>query len=159
MARGQDAVEPPPGLARFDPVGQYFRWRRHFGPTLDESMQALKALVIFLGVLIVIGMGVLAYGIMMKFDEWRAREDDAAAPTPVVEAASSVAAPAAPEVWAGDVKVAVPAGARVAETVVADGRLILRLSLAGGGQRYLIFDLATGRRIGAIELQPDGGGQ
>ena len=117
-------------------------------------MQALKALVIFLGVLIVIGMGVLAYGILVKFDEWRAREDDEAAPTP-----RAVTAPAATGVWAGDVKVAVPTGARVAETVVADGRLILRLSLADGGQRYLIFDLATGRRIGAIELQPGGGGQ
>lgn len=122
-------------------------------------MQALKALVIFLGVLIVIGMGVLAYGIMVKFDEWRAREDDVAAPTPVVEATSSVTAPAATGVWAGDVKVAVPAGASVAETVVADGRMIVRLSLADGSQRYLIFDLATGTRIGAIELQPGGGGQ
>ena len=43
-------------------------------------MQALKAIVIFLGVLIVIGMGVLAYGLMMKFDEWQAKKDDAPAP-------------------------------------------------------------------------------
>lgn len=150
MARGQDSVEPLSGLGLLDPVAQYFRWRRHFGPTLDESMQALKALVIFLGVLIVIGMGVLAYGIMMKFDEWQAKDDGETAPAP-----RAAAAPAG--VWAGDLKVAVPAGARVAETVVADGRLIVRLSLADDSQRYLIFDLSSGTRVGAIELRPGGG--
>jgi hypothetical protein len=60
------------------------------------------------------------------------------------------------EVWTGDLKVAVPAGARVAETVVADGQMIVRLSLPDDSQRYLIFDLGTGRQIGAIELQPGG---
>ena len=113
-------------------------------------MQALKALVIFLGVLIVIGMGVFAYGIMMKFDEWQAKDDGETAPLP-----QAAAAPAG--VWAGDLKVAVPAGARVAETVVADGRLIGRLSLADDSQRYLIFDLRSGTRVGAIELRPGGG--
>ena len=61
-------------------------------------MQALKAIVIILGVLIVVGMGVLAYGLM-----------------------------------------------------------IVRLSLADDSQRYLIFDLGTGKQLGAIELQTGGG--
>lgn len=114
-------------------------------------MQALKALVIFLGVLIVIGMGILAYGIMLKFGEWQAKKDVETTPAPL-----AVTTPVVAEVWTGDLKVAIPAGARVAETVVADGQLIVRLSLADDSQRYLIFDLGTGRQIGAIELQPSG---
>ena len=117
-------------------------------------MQALKALVIILGVFIVIGMGILAYGIMVKFGEWQAKEDGEAAPAPLIATAPVVTA-----VWTGDLKVAVPAGARVAETVVADGRMIVRLSLADDSQRYLIFDLGTGRQVGAIELRPGGGAQ
>ena len=119
-------------------------------------MQALKALVIFLGVLIVIGMGVLAYGIMVKFDEWQAKKDGEAAPAPLADVAPSVIAPVVAEVWAGDLRVAVPAGARVAETVVADGRMIVRLSLSDDSQRFLVFDLISGRQVGAIELQPGG---
>lgn len=120
-------------------------------------MQALKALVIFLGVLIVIGMGVLAYGIMLKFGEWQAKKDGEA--TSFVEIAPSAPVQVVTEVWTGDLKVAIPAGARVAETVVADGQMIVRLTLADDSQRYLIFDLGTGKQIGAIELQPGGGAQ
>ncbi|MBE9558333.1 MAG: hypothetical protein IMF08_15855 [Proteobacteria bacterium] len=117
-------------------------------------MQALKALVIFLGVLIVIGMGVLAYGIMLKFGEWQAKNDGEA--MSLAEIAPSAPVPVVTEVWTSDLKVVVPAGARVAETVIADGQLIVRLSLSDDSQRYLIFDLGTGKQIGAIELQPGG---
>jgi hypothetical protein len=120
-------------------------------------MQALKAIVIFMGVLIVIGMGVVAYGIMLKFEEWQAKKD--AAPEPPAVTAPAVTTPVVAEVWTGDLNVAIPAGARVAETVVAEGQMIVRLSLADDSQRYLIFDLGTGKQIGAIELQPQGGVQ
>jgi len=120
-------------------------------------MRALKAIVIFLGVLIVIGMGVLAYGITKKFDEWQAKKDDG--PASVVEIAPSGPGPVITEVWTEDAKVRIPAGARVAETVVGEGQMIVRLSLADGAQRFLIFDLGTGKQIGAIELQPEGGVQ
>ncbi len=120
-------------------------------------MQALKAIVIFMGVLIVIGMGVVAYGIMLKFDEWQAKKD--AAPEPPAVTAPAITMPVVAEVWTGDLKVAIPAGARVAETVVAEDQMIVRLSLADGSQRYLVFDLGTGKQIGAIELQPQGAAQ
>ena len=42
------------------------------------------------------------------------------------------------------------------ETVVADGQLVVRLSLSDDSQRYLIFDLGTGKQIGTIALQPGG---
>ena len=78
---------------------------------------------------------------------------------PIFSHAPSGPAPVVTEIWTGDLKVAVPAGARVAETVVADGQMIVRLSLADGRQRYLVFDLGTGKQLGAIELQPGGGVQ
>lgn len=157
MARGQDAVEPLPGLGLLNPVGQYLRWRRHCGPTLDESMKALKAIVIFMGVLIVIGMGVVAYGIMLKFDEWQAKKDAGSEPPAVT--APAVTTPVVAEVWTEKLKVAIPAGAHVAETIVAEGQMIVRLSMADNRQRYLVFDLGTGKQIGTIELQPRGGVQ
>ncbi len=120
-------------------------------------MQALKALVIFMGVLIVIGMGVLAWGIMYKLEEWQARESGDAPAVPVVSAPAPPATPA--DVWPDMPAVAVPAGAQVAETIVAEGRLVIRLALADGGQRYLVFDLATGRQLGAVALQPGGAAQ
>ncbi len=71
----------------------------------------------------------------------------------------AVTTPVVAEVWTEELKVAIPAGARVAETVVAEGQMIVRLSLADDSQRYLVFDLGTGKQIGAIELQPRGGAQ
>lgn len=115
-------------------------------------MKALKALVIFLGVLIVIGMGVLAYGIMLKFDAWQARKDNQPPPATV-----DMGSPTVVEPWAGNTKVAVPAGSSVAETIVGEGQLIVRLSIPNGSQRYMIFDLSTGKQIGSIDLQPTAG--
>jgi hypothetical protein len=114
-------------------------------------MQALKAVVIFLGVLIVIGMGVLAYGIMLKFGEWQARNESEAPPATV-----DMGSPTVSEPWAGNLKVSIPAGAKVVETIVGEGQLIARVSLPDGSQRYMIFDLSTGKQIGSIELQPVG---
>ncbi len=111
-------------------------------------MQALKALVYFLGILIVVMMGVVAYGIVVKFGGVMDGED-----------AARPAAPAGPPVvakaWDENLRVALPAGARVAETVVAGGRMVVRLVLADGSQRYLVFDLESGRQRGVIDLEPE----
>ena len=122
-------------------------------------MQALKAIVIFMGVLIVIGMGVVAYGLMLKFNEWQAKKDAGPSPEPLAVTAPAAGRPVVAEVWTGPLAVAIPAGARVAETVVAEGQMIVRLSLADDSQRYLVFDLGTGKQIGVIELQPEGAAQ
>jgi hypothetical protein len=115
-------------------------------------MKALKAVVIFLGALIVIGMGILAYGIMLKFDTWQARKDSQAPPATV-----DMGSPAVAEPWAGNLQVAVPVGSKVAETIIGEGQLIVRLSVPDGSQRYMIFDLSTGKQIGSIDLQPTAG--
>jgi len=115
-------------------------------------MQALKAVVIFMGVLIVIMMGAVGYGIVVKFGNVVDGGDEAG---PVVP----LGTPVVTEDWGGNLRVAVPAGARVAETVVADGRMVVRLVLPDDSQRYLIFDLGTGRQVGAIDLEPQAGAQ
>lgn len=110
-------------------------------------MQTLKALVIFLGVLIVIGMGIFAYGVAMKFGTVADGNDTA-----------GVVAPVPVKPWER-VRISLPAGARVAETVVADGRMVVRLVLADDGQRYLIFNLEDGAKLGEIDFEPEAGAQ
>ena len=106
-------------------------------------MHALKALVIIMGILIVLGMGLFAWGISTKFGEIADREEAAAPVTP----------------WAAPVDVAIPPGAVVVETRAEDGRLIVTLRFPDAGSRILLFDLETGRRIGTIRLNQSAGAQ
>lgn len=110
-------------------------------------MQALKTLVIFLGVLIVFMMGVLAYGVAVRFGKVMDEEETSVPAAPVIAGS-----------W-DRISVALPAGAQVAETVVADGRMVVRLMLADDSQRYLVFDLDSGRQLGRIDLEPGAVGQ
>ncbi len=105
-------------------------------------MRSLKALVAFMGLLIVVGLGILAYGIYVKFGDMAERE-----------------AAGSGEIWSGDVRVSIPAGGRVEETLVDDGRLVVRVALPGGAQRLIVFDLATGAQIGAINIESGGAAQ
>lgn len=93
-------------------------------------MQGLKALVIFLGVLIVLGLGVLVYGIATK----AGKLGDA---PPTFDEAT----------------VTLPAGASVVEMRPDGDRLYLRLS-APGGERILVLD-RDGNRLGEIKLESD----
>ena len=101
-------------------------------------MQALKALVITLGILILVAFGLLAYGLATKFKS---------APAPAVETAP---------VAFDETTVALPKGASVVETRLGEGRAVLRLSFAGGGEALLVLELATGRRVGLIRLTEGG---
>jgi len=117
-------------------------------------MQALKALVIFMGVVIVIGVavvGVTIYNRMNRLGE--------AAPTSEATVDSQAAAPAAaatdvPLPAFGDMSVPVPEGCRVVEMVPAGDRLLLRLGSGQRCNRILVVDLATGTQLGSIDLVP-----
>ncbi len=98
-------------------------------------MRALKLLVIGLGVLLVAGIGALAAAVV-----WRINHD-----RPV--AALSRATPTLQ-------RIVLPAGAKVVATDVADGRLVARIELPGGGVRVLVVDLASGRPVATIDLAP-----
>ena len=93
-------------------------------------MQGLKALVIFLGVLIVLGLGVVVYGIATKVG----KSDDA--PARFSEAS-----------------VALPAGYEIVEMRPHGERLYLRLE-GPDGPRILVLD-ARGRRVGEIAMEPE----
>ena len=94
-------------------------------------MRALKALVIGMGVLIVVGVVVLVYAIINRVGET-----------------------GVPELMSGQSQIELPAGAQIVETSIGGGRIVVRLSLADGSQRLLLIDADTGGRIGAINLKP-----
>lgn len=96
-------------------------------------MQALKALVIGMGVLLILGIVALVYAI-------------------VTDAGKKVAPLADPGT---PMRVMLPAGSAV-KAIHPDGdRLYLHLETASG-TRVLILDSATGRDLGTIDLVPGG---
>lgn len=105
-------------------------------------MRAIKGLVLFLGVLLLAGLGVLGYGLYSK------------APgkgTPSA-GAGRAAAPSVAEF--GQLAVPVPAGARIEQMVVAGDRVVLRLS-GGGPERIVVLDPGLGKVAGGFVLTPE----
>ncbi len=107
---------------------------------VTKVMRTLKALVIGMGILIVAGTAMIAVMIVRRGADGSAASGNASI-TPA--------------------RIALPAGARVIETALDGDRIALRIALTGGGERVVIIDARTGRRIGAVDLMPgrgDGGG-
>lgn len=107
-----------------------------------QGIKAIKALVAFMGILLVAGLGLLGYGLMNVKNGSKPR-----VPAP----AASTSAPAAEF---GALAVPVPAGSRVEQTLVVGDRLVLRLA-GGGGERLLVLDPAEGRVAGSFVLTPE----
>lgn len=108
-------------------------------------MQAIKALVITMSVLLVAGLALLGYGMYSK-----ARKLSAPAEPPPLAAA----APAAGAAF-GNVPVTLAPGARIEEMTAVGPRLALRIA-EGESQRILVLDPATGMVAGAFLLSPAG---
>ena len=99
---------------------------------VDKNMRALKALVIVMGIAIIAGLAVLVTLILERGSRL-AREESPAAVTQAVP---------------GGVRaLALPAGARVLETRLDDGRIALRVTLTEGGEAVFLFDAASGRLL------------
>lgn len=96
-------------------------------------MRALKLLVIVLGVLLLMGIGVLAATVV-----WRIEHGRSLSSRPMPAAVTQ--------------RIVLPTGAKVVATDVDAGRLVARIELPGGGVRVLVFDLATGREVATIDL-------
>jgi hypothetical protein len=101
-------------------------------------MRGLKALVIGMGVLIIVGVVFLLYAIIQKSGE------DAV----LGGMAGSIAG--GPAVRSN---VTLPAGAEVVETRLDAGVIVLRLRLADGSGRLVVIDRATGKAAGRIDLK------
>ena len=111
-------------------------------------MQALKTLVIVLGVMIVAAIAVIGVTIYHR----AANLVNSPVPGSPSPAARTGFGPGFGPGF-GKVALELPAGSRVVEMTAEGDRLILRLRLADGGRQILILDMATGKRIGTLELR------
>lgn len=118
-------------------------------------MQLLKGIVVGMGFLIVLAMGLIAWGFHQKandpgFKLFRLTGDGAAPP-----AAPPVAPTAVPPVAPfGDIRVSVPEGCSVAGMVPAGDRLFLRLGPEGRCDRVVVIDLTRGAVLGTVAVGP-----
>ena len=106
-------------------------------------MKALTGLVAFLGLLLVVALGVLGYGLYSNAHLKK--------PGTPIAAASAAASPVAEF---GSVQVPLPAGSRIEQMVSVGDRVVLRLT-GGGFERLLVIDPAQGRIAGAFILAPE----
>lgn len=89
-------------------------------------MAALKVLVVAMGVLIVLGVGAIVYGIATRLDLSKAA--------------------------AFDGRVELPQGSRILDMTASGDRLVLRVAVPDGGERLIVVDLARGRQLGVLDL-------
>lgn len=96
-------------------------------------MQALKALVIFLGILVLVAAGVVAVTIYKR------------ATKGLEEAAQTPAG-------FGKKELPLPPGAALEDMTASGKHLILRLRMENGAPRILVIDLATGEPLGELDF-------
>ncbi len=95
----------------------------------SQDMQALKILVIGMGILIVLGLGLVAYELVDRVP--KALKDEQAV---------------------GDVELKLPPGCVIAEAEGLDDRLIVRTEgpMERGCQQVILIDMATGKILGRV---------
>jgi hypothetical protein len=98
-------------------------------------MRALKILVVVMGIMLVVGFAALIAIVAGRMS--RGGSAPAAAARPF-----------------GSRAIEIPRGSHIEAMTAGPDRLVLVLSLSDGGQQLLIIDMATGSRLGTIELQP-----
>lgn len=96
-------------------------------------MRGLKILIVVMGVMIIVGFAVLIAVIGGRLSRGGSA---ASAARPFTAAAIDV-----------------PRGARIEAMTAGTGRLVLELALPEGGRQLVVIDLATGARLGTIELR------
>ncbi|PPR61053.1 MAG: hypothetical protein CFH10_01293 [Alphaproteobacteria bacterium MarineAlpha4_Bin2] len=98
-------------------------------------MQALKALVITLGVLILIAFGFLVYGVATNFS---GGEEGS-----VLDGSF------------GETQISIPAGSRILDATLGSGRVVVRVVKLNGDEALVLIDAATGKRRGLIHLNQE----
>ncbi len=104
------------------------------------NIRVLKRVVIALGVLIVISLAVVVWGVARNASKLVA--GDPAVPT------------AEPRGGFGDVTVDAPSGSRLVGVSAAGERGLLRLRLRDGSEKVVIVDLGTGKVLGTLVVAP-----
>ncbi len=129
---------------------------------MNNFMRSLKALVIGMAILIVVGTAVIAVTLARRSapsfetppaaapqDEGAAQRGGAAQRAGAARGSDGAAMVAG--------RVELPAGARVIETALDGSRIALRVALPDGTERIIVLDTTTGRRLGAVDVIPGGG--
>ena len=115
-------------------------------------MQLLKALVIGMGVLIIVAIGLLAYGLLTKTTTSLSQTE-----TQLEQMAISETGPLK---GFGDLALAGNAGCRIESASPAGRRLVIVLAPAMAGapaldcEKVVIIDISTGAVIGGVVLEP-----
>ncbi len=115
-------------------------------------MQLLKSVVIGLGILILLGMTLLTYGLYQKARDpgWRLFSG----PAPGAFQAPA-RAPAAPDVKAfGTLGLHLPDGCLITQVRPDGGRVYLTIGPPGPCNRIVIVDTVRGRVLGTIKPRP-----
>ena len=99
-----------------------------------QNIRLLKAVVIVFGLVIAGGLGVLLVAIGQR--------------------AGGLAGDRAGALPIALDRVDLPPGAQVLEVELDGNRIAVRVANSDGGEQLLIYDLASGARIGAISLLP-----
>jgi hypothetical protein len=97
-------------------------------------MRALKILVVVMGVMLVVGFTALVVVIAGKVSR--------GGPATITARAF------------GSPSIDIPSDARIEAMTVGLDRLVVALALPEGSRQLLVIDLATGIRLGTIQLQP-----
>lgn len=95
-------------------------------------MRGLKILVVVMGIMLVVGFAVLVAAIAGRIS----RGGPAPSPPPPFAAAA----------------IDIPRGTHIEAMTVGTDRLIVGLALPQGDRQLVVIDLATGTRLGTIEL-------
>lgn len=97
-------------------------------------MRALKVLVVVMGILILAGVTVIVVTIVRR----------ATGPSATPATAATI----------GDLKFPLPPGAMIEEQSLEGDRFVVRMRLADGTIRLMVFDLAHGRELGRVDFVP-----
>ena len=116
-------------------------------------MRALKAIVILLGIVLVIGTGVLIWGIARQIERVGQREETAEDVTPVSSAPAVASVEVAP--W-GRVDLKQPFGTRVQSVTNAGEYIVLHLytGTPGTEERLIVLEPGTGTLMGIVSIGP-----
>lgn len=113
-------------------------------------MQAIKAVVIFMGILIIGGLGLLGWGVMTKLDK-QETPPEAKAEAPAAPVASMHAsAPALEVAGFGALTLDQPPGTAITGTSLSGHLLAVTVDGGGQGPRVVVVDLSDGAVLGSI---------
>jgi hypothetical protein len=112
-------------------------------------MRALKIAVVVMGVMIVVGLAVIAATIVGRLGGKTAEPEPA-----VTMSLAPGAVPGTPLATFDPANVPLPAGSHLQQIVPAGDRLVLHLAGEGGRDVLMVLDMAGGRVLGSFLLEP-----